>query len=181
MGHSRTAWITSLTTGCFVPISTIPSVSRQPLQRDLSERWIAPILFREDGRADRPVDTNVRVGPDNATLGPRVIEVRTLISDQGTLACHTETVREPLRNVELALIAIGEHHTDPQPKRRGADTDIDRNIEDLSLQHIHQLPLGVGGLEVQTAECPPGRERQVVLDKMCRQPKRLVAGLVPRL
>ena len=110
-----------------------------------------------------------------------LVVVGALVGEQGRLARHDEAVREPRRDVELALVLARERHADPAAEGRRADADVDGDVEDLALEDRDELALGVRVLVVQPAEHAPARAREVVLDERGGQPGLGVAGAVPGL
>ena len=75
-------------------------------------------------------------------------------------------MREPLRDVELALVLVGEYNALPLAERGGVFPDVHRDVEDLPLQNVDQLPLRCGVLVVESAHHAGPGEGEVVLDEV---------------
>jgi len=67
------------------------------------------------------------------------------------------------------------------PKGGRADPNIDGNIKNLPLQDGDELPLRVRVLEVEASQDAPGGKRDVILDKITRDTRCLIAVLMPGL
>jgi ATP-dependent DNA helicase RecQ len=82
-------------------------------------------------------------------------------------------------HIELALVVRGQHDRNGLAKGRRAAPDVDGDIEDFALQDIDQLALGVGILEMQTAQDAAPGVGEIVLDEARGQAGLDIARLVP--
>lgn len=81
-----------------------------------------------------------------------MVEVVALVAEHGAFAQHLESVGEPPGYEELAHVLRREDHAEPFPVRRAPDSQIDRHIVHLALDHAHELGLRVGDLVMEPAE-----------------------------
>lgn len=74
-------------------------------------------------------------------------------------------MRETWRNIKLCFLFLFENDTYPLPKSRAAFTDIYCDIIDFPKNHLNELALHMGTLEVEAAENSLTGKGDVVLDK----------------
>ena len=86
----------------------------------------------------------------------------------GGLGEHSEAVGEAGGHPELPEVVAGEPLADPLAAGGGVGTDVDRHVEDLALDHAHELALGIPELRVEPAERAADRVGMVVLDERLR-------------
>jgi hypothetical protein len=79
----------------------------------------------------------------------------------------------------LAVILAGQQRARPLAEIGRPHAHVDRDIEDLALENIDQLALIVRVLQMQAAQDPARRARQVVLHEIQLDAGRGVALFVP--
>ena len=84
-----------------------------------------------------------------------------------------------LGHEQLMMVFGGQRRAIPLTEGRGIGADVDRDIEDLALQHVNQLALGMRVLEMQPAQGAPSGKRQIVLHEMAVQARLGIATQIP--
>ena len=93
-----------------------------------------------------------------------MVELITLVKYDGFIAQHREAVGKAFGDEQLQEILIRQLKTLPLAVGRASCAQIDRHIQDLPLQHTHQLGLGKRfQLVMQAADHAEARLRLVVL------------------
>src|SRR5882724_4309285 len=139
------------------------------------------ILRRNRRIVDRPTKTDLGVVPNDAAIQLRSIFCRNLIKDIGLFAQHAKTMSKAYRDIKQATILGGEYLSHPSGIRRGAATDIHRNVEDFASQNSYELSLILRMfLIMQASENSSKRMRIVVLhegivDPISREVRSLIA------
>ncbi len=82
----------------------------------------------------------------------RLVVARALVRAQCRLAPHSQALSKALWDIDLALILSGKRYFHPLAQGRGGRSDVHRHVEDLPLQHVDELALGVGVLKVEPAQ-----------------------------
>src|SRR5690606_18014306 len=131
------------------PTRTTSAMERQLVARDVGEAPMAKVARGEDLVAARPVDAERGVVPRDAELELGPVVLRALVGEEGRRARDVEAVREARREVELVVVLRREPGVDVLPEGRGADAYVDAYVEDLALEHLHELALAVRVLQMQ--------------------------------
>ena len=113
----------------------------------------------------RPRDADRRIVPGNAPFGSGIVYVRALVGERRLLRKHQEPVGKSRRHPEHLLRLRVQLHGHILPEARRSGPHVHRNVENLSRSDPHQLPLGVGLLEVQPPQHALAGRRFVVLNK----------------
>lgn len=113
--------------------------------------------------AQLPVDVQLRVIPQQAALGRRIVVVSRFIKEFRIVAQHHETMGKALRNPELAVVFGGKSHGNPFAEVWRTTTDVDRHIEHFTGTDAHQFALGVLQLIMQATQHALLRARVIVL------------------
>ena len=90
-------------------------------------------------------------------------------------------MRKAWRNPELSMAFRCQLDPDPSTELRGATANVDSDVPDRAVEDLHQLPLARGFLEVESAQRPASRARQVILDEGPREARRRIALRLKRL
>src|SRR5471030_2748708 len=75
-------------------------------------------------------------------------------------------MRKARRHPQLPMVLLRQSHAHPLAEVRRAFTDIDGDIEYLTFNYTHELPLSVFDLIMQPAQYAACRTRMVVLDEL---------------
>ena len=121
------------------------------LWREVSQAHAHFVFGRELRRTNRPGDIKVRVVPQHTGFRLRVVLVGALVGEHRDIRGDAKAVRKAGGDVDLTFAVGGEQEIYGFAESGRSDADIDDHIEYFALQHIHQLALRVGLLEMQSA------------------------------
>ena len=126
------------------------------------------VLLGEDGMlgGNAPVDDQLLVEDADAVVGLGMIELVTLILEDGRFREHGKAMGKALGNEELTMIVLRQLHADVLAIGGAALADVDHHVEHRPLDTPHQLALRERrALEVQSAHHAVARLALVVLHK----------------
>ena len=121
---------------------------------EVLEEGVAGVFVAEDGLGggDAPVDAEGVVEDADASVGLGVVELVTLVLEDGGLAQYGEAVGEALRDKELAVVVFGEFYGYVLAVGWGTFADVNGYIQDGTFDAANEFALGKGrALEMQTA------------------------------
>ena len=101
--------------------------------------------------------------------------------ENGVVGQRHEAVGKALWNKQLGRVVCVKHDACPLAKSGRPNADVHCHIKHCPAQHLHQLGLTSGLLEVETPNHAPGGRRYVVLYEANRPNDFLVARLVEGL
>ena len=114
-----------------------------------------------------PIDRQIGVIPGDSSLCLRAIELVALVLEYHLGAENSKSVGKPFRDEKLSVILCSKLRRDIFAEGGGIGAYIDRHIEHLTLNHPHQLGLGlVPLLEMEPADHSVARFGLIVLDEM---------------
>lgn len=115
---------------------------------------MAGVFVAEDGLGggDAPVDAEGVVEDADASVCLGVVELVTLVLEDGGLAEYGEAMGEALRDEELAMVVFSEFYGDVLTVGWGTFADVNGYIQDGAFDAANEFALGEGwALEMQTA------------------------------
>lgn len=128
-----------------------------------------------------PTDGDFRVVPSNPELGLRVVPLCALVLEERHLAGHAKAVSKAWRYIDLLLVFTRQVVADPTSEGGRPDSDVNGNIEDLTMDYMHELALAKGMLEVKPSERTSTRHGEVVLYEMQADARLGISFLRPGL
>ncbi len=135
---------------------------------EVFEEGVAGVFVAEDGLSggDAPVDAKGVVEDADAAVGLRVVELVTLVLEDGGLAEYGEAVGEALRDEELAVVVFGEFYGDVLAVGRGAFTDVNCYVQDGAFDATNEFALCKRrALEMQTTHYAVSGFAFIILDE----------------
>ena len=113
---------------------------------EVLEEGVAGVFVAENGLGggDAPVDAEGVVEDADASVGLGVVELVTLVLEDGGLAQYSETVGEALRDEELAMVVFGEFYGDVLTVGWGTFADVNGYIQDSAFDTANEFALGKG-------------------------------------
>src|SRR5450432_31982 len=123
------------------------------------------VMRRDQRRNQRPLDSNRRIVPANATRTFRMVELRDLIEHFSVIPQRLKAVGQSLRNGEHAAVLRTEFDGNPLQKRGRIIAQINQYVMNCPASAAHEFSLRVRfSLIVHTAKRPfPGIERNAAL------------------
>ena len=122
----------------------------------LQQRMLGVFLAQDSVfRRNTPVDAQRIIQDADTTVRFRMIEVVTLVLEDGRFAQYGKTVRKAPRHKKLAMILLRQLHGHMLPVSRTPFADVHRYVQYRTLHTAHQFTLRVRrALEMQPAHHP---------------------------
>ena len=113
---------------------------------EIFEEGVAGVFVAEDGLGgrDAPVDSQGVVEDADASVGLGVVELVTLVLEDGGLAQYGKAVGEARRDEELAVVVFGEFYGDVLTVGWGPFADVTGYIQASAFDTANEFALGKG-------------------------------------
>jgi hypothetical protein len=148
---------------------------------DISQVGVVGVLLGQQRVTGRPVDSEIRIRPQDAPLVSGGIKVAALIDAESRFAQNPKPVCESLGDKELSFVFSGEEYACPSAEIRRSPADIHRHIIEFSLDDLDEFSLGMGVLIMQPPECGPGGAGEIILHKGRMDTQTSIPFLMKRL
>ncbi len=136
------------------------------------------VFFGDEGIADRPLDADRGIVPQDAAFLLRTVEITALVEELNSLGQRQVSVCKSGRNEQLILLFRGKIHARPLSEVWRAHPDVHGDIQRLALNHAAQFGLRMGPLIMEPPQRPLYGTGVVILDEVVRDAKLCELGLV---
>ena len=136
------------------------------------------VFFGDEGIADRPLDADRGIVPQDAAFLLRTVEITALVEELNSFGQRQESVCKSGRNEQLILLFRGKIHARPLSEVWRAHPDVHGDIQRLALNHAAQFGLRMGPLIMESPQRPLYGTGVVILDEVVRDAKLCELGLV---
>ncbi len=129
------------------------------------------VFFGDEGIADRPLDADRGIVPQDAAFLLRTVEITALVEELNSLGQRQVSVCKSGRNEQLILLFRGKIHARPLSEVWRAHPDVHGDIQRLALNHAAQFGLRMGPLIMEPPQRPLYGTGVVILDEVVRDAK----------
>src|SRR6266404_5639119 len=129
------------------------------------------VFFGDEGIADRPLDADRGIVPQDAAFLLRTVEITALVEELNSFGQRQESVCKSGRNEQLILLFRGKIHARPLSEVWRAHPDVHGDIQRLALNHAAQFGLRMGPLIMEPPQRPLYGTGVVILDEVVRDAK----------
>ncbi len=136
------------------------------------------VFFGDEGIADRPLDADRGIVPQDAAFLLRTVEIAALVEELNSFGQRQEAVCKSGRNEHLILLFRGKSHERPLPEVWRTHPDVHGDVQRLALNHATQFGLRMGQLIMEPPQRPCCGTRVVILDEVIRDAKLCELGLM---
>src|SRR5262249_47654113 len=130
---------------------------------------------RELRVVDAPINPDRRTVPADDKLVAGTVRRVAFVEEIGAVREHHKTVSEAARNPELPAIVFRQFDSDVAAERGATDAYVHDDVAHPPAHHRDKLSLRVWVLQVQPAQYPMRRARQIVLNERPFDTMRLVS------